>query len=108
VTEGNSAIPSPNIWHHEDTYEIENRGVDPDGVLWDAMRAVRSFDGADVLDIGCGSGFHLPHFALTASSRTNRWSRRRSHGFGGRASRTSWTCAEDPRNRFRCKPIRSM
>ena len=70
MTEDNSAIPSPNIWHHEDVYEIENRGVDPDGAIWAAMRAVRSFDGADVLDIGCGSGFHLPHFARMAHSVT--------------------------------------
>ena len=24
------AVPSPNIWHHPDTYEIENRAVDPE------------------------------------------------------------------------------
>lgn len=60
------AIPSPNIWHHPDVYEIENNGVDPDGVVWAAMRDVRSWDGADVLDVGCGSGFHLPFFAQTA------------------------------------------
>ena len=32
------------------------------------MRQVRDWAGADVLDIGCGSGFHLPHFARTAHS----------------------------------------
>lgn len=61
-------IPSPNIWHYPTTYEIENRGVDPDGLIWAAMREVRDWDGADVLDVGCGSGFHLPHFAHTARS----------------------------------------
>lgn len=61
-------IPSPNIWTSPDTYEIENRGVDPDGVIWAAMRQVRDWAGADVLDIGCGSGFHLPFFARTARS----------------------------------------
>ncbi|WP_265443367.1 class I SAM-dependent methyltransferase [Flexivirga meconopsidis] len=59
-------IPSPNIWEHPDTYEIENRGVDPDGLIWAAMRRVRDWAGADVLDIGCGSGYHLPYFARTA------------------------------------------
>lgn len=61
-------IPSPNIWHYPDVYEIENCGVDPDGLIWDAIRRVRDWDGADVLDIGCGSGFHLPHFAATSRS----------------------------------------
>jgi SAM-dependent methyltransferase len=62
------AIPSPNIWSHPDTYEIENRGVDPDGAIWATMRQVRDWQGTDVLDIGCGSGFHLPYFARTARS----------------------------------------
>ncbi len=60
------AIPSPNIWDHPDVYELENRGVDPDGVIDTAMREVRDWAGADVLDVGCGSGFHLPLFATTA------------------------------------------
>jgi len=60
-------IPSPNIWNAPAVYELENRGVDPDGVIETAMRAVRSPDGACVLDIGCGSGFHLPRFAATAA-----------------------------------------
>lgn len=69
MTQGNSeAIPSPNIWYHPTSYEIENRGVDPDGSIWAAMRRVRDWNGADVLDIGCGSGFHLPFFARSARS----------------------------------------
>jgi len=27
------AVPSPNIWFHPETYELENRSVDRDGVL---------------------------------------------------------------------------
>ena len=57
------AIPSPNIWHWPDLYEIENAAVDPDGVLESTMRSIRSGRGATVLDIGCGTGFHLPRFA---------------------------------------------
>lgn len=39
IAEG--GIPSPNIWHHPKVYEIENRAVDPDGVIEPAMQAVR-------------------------------------------------------------------
>jgi SAM-dependent methyltransferase len=62
-------IPSPNIWRHPRVYEQENRGVDPDGVIETAMREVRGWDGAVVLDIGCGSGFHLPRFAAGGAGR---------------------------------------
>jgi len=61
------AIPSPNIWKHTATYELENHAVDPDGLLWSAMRARADWAGAVVLDLGCGTGFHLPAFAQTAS-----------------------------------------
>lgn len=62
------ARPSPNIWHHTATYEIENRAVDPDGRIEAAMTAQASWAGRDVLDLGCGTGFHLPRFAATAGS----------------------------------------
>jgi len=61
------AIPSPNIWHHTATYEIENRAVDPHGRLAAALERVSGgWAGRDVLDLGCGTGFHLPTFAATA------------------------------------------
>ena len=62
------AVPSPNIWHHPQTYEIENRAVDPEGAIEDAMRSVASWAGRDVLDLGCGTGFHLPRWARDARS----------------------------------------
>ncbi|MFE3452693.1 class I SAM-dependent methyltransferase [Nonomuraea sp. NPDC059194] len=62
------AIPSPNIWNTPTIYELENRAVDPDGAANAAMRAIRPWDGATVLDIGCGSGYHLPSLAASAAS----------------------------------------
>ena len=61
-------IPSPNIWANPDVYEIENRGVDPAGLIEAAMAGIHDWAGQRVLDVGCGSGFHLPQFAQTASS----------------------------------------
>lgn len=61
------AVPSPNIWNAPQTYELENRAVDPDGVLAAAMRRIRPWDGGTVLDVGCGTGFHLPMFAGDAA-----------------------------------------
>lgn len=60
-------IPSPNIWNSPDVYELENRGVDPDGLIEAAMRRHHDWAGARVLDVGCGSGFHLPRFASDAA-----------------------------------------
>jgi SAM-dependent methyltransferase len=62
------AVPSPNIWQHTATYEIENHAADPDGRLWSAMTDRVSWQGRRVLDLGCGSGFHLPRFAEDAAS----------------------------------------
>ena len=61
-------MPSPNIWHHTATYELENRAADPDGRLWSTLQSLASWEARDVLDLGCGSGFHLPLFAATARS----------------------------------------
>lgn len=61
------ARPSPNIWNHPRTYEKENRAVDPEGAIEGAMASIRDWSGARVLDIGCGTGFHLGRFAATAA-----------------------------------------
>ena len=60
-------VASPNIWRHPAVYELENRAVDPEGVIEAAMRSVRDWRGATVLDVGCGSGYHLPWFAADAA-----------------------------------------
>lgn len=58
--------PSPNIWNHPSTYELESRCFDPDGLVEAALLSVTDWTGLDVLDIGCGTGFQLPRFASTA------------------------------------------
>jgi SAM-dependent methyltransferase len=59
---------SPNIWDHPEVYEIENRVVDRAGVVEAAMERIHSLRGVTLLDIGCGTGFHLPRFAALGST----------------------------------------
>jgi SAM-dependent methyltransferase len=66
VRRGIEALPSPNIWHWPETYEIENRAQDVNGDIWRVLTEVADWRGRDVVDIGCGSGFHLPGFAAAA------------------------------------------
>jgi SAM-dependent methyltransferase len=74
------AVPSPNIWDFPEIYEIENRAVDPDRVIEGAVAELAAASragllGADptwgqVLDVGCGNGFHLPRLAEHADHVT--------------------------------------
>lgn len=64
----NATIPSPNIWHWPQLYEVENRAQDVDGAIYAHIRSVADWADADVVDIGCGTGFHLPMFAASARS----------------------------------------
>jgi SAM-dependent methyltransferase len=63
-------LRSPNIWDSPQVYEIENRAVDRAGALWSLIGSLGPWTGRDVLDVGCGTGFHLPHFAEEARSVT--------------------------------------
>jgi SAM-dependent methyltransferase len=65
---GRPPIPSPNIWNWPEVYERENLAQDADGTLWAALAEAVCWDGADVVDVGCGDGFHLPRFAERAAS----------------------------------------
>ncbi|WP_433799356.1 class I SAM-dependent methyltransferase [Actinomycetospora sp. CA-084318] len=60
---------SPNIWRWPDVYEAENAAQDATGALWEALEASVDLSG-DVVDVGCGDGYHLPRFATTARSVT--------------------------------------
>ncbi len=64
---GTSVRRSPNIWDRPATYEVENLGADRAGVIAAAMSARADWADRTVLDIGCGTGFHLPWFADTAA-----------------------------------------
>ncbi len=61
-------VPSPNIWYHPDAYELENQAQDADAVLWRNLAEWVPWAGREVVDVGCGDGFHLPRFAGTARS----------------------------------------
>jgi ubiquinone/menaquinone biosynthesis C-methylase UbiE len=58
--------PSPNIWNTPELYELENLAADPHGRVAAAMREIADWTGRTVLDIGCGTGFHLPLWAASA------------------------------------------
>ena len=56
-------IRSPNIWDTPDVYELENCASDRAGVIDTTIDALHPLAGADLLDVGCGTGFHLPRLA---------------------------------------------
>ncbi|HET6597801.1 MAG TPA: class I SAM-dependent methyltransferase [Anaerolineales bacterium] len=58
--------PSPNIQTSPDVYELENRAADPDQRIEQAMQAIATWDGKIVLDLGAGTGFHIPRFQQAA------------------------------------------
>lgn len=62
-------VPSPNIWQQPATYELENRAVDPEHLI-EAQIATwlgtPTWQVDTVVDIGCGTGFHLPELASHA------------------------------------------
>jgi SAM-dependent methyltransferase len=59
-------VPSPNIWHWPEIYELENRAQDVGDKVWSALKDAAGWSGRDVVDVGCGDGFHLPRFAAEA------------------------------------------
>jgi SAM-dependent methyltransferase len=58
---------APNIADNHETYELENRAIDPSGVLWQALRDQADWHGRTIVDLGCGTGFWLPRYATAAA-----------------------------------------
>jgi SAM-dependent methyltransferase len=60
--------PALNQGGRPDLYELENRAIDPDGVLLEAMRELAPWAGRTLVDLGCGSGYWLPGYADEAGA----------------------------------------
>ncbi len=56
-------IRSPNIWDAPEIYELENLASDRAEIIDSAIASLHPLEGATLLDVGCGSGFHLPRYA---------------------------------------------
>jgi len=54
---------APNIGGHPASYELENRAVDQAGHLLAAMRGIATWAGRTIVDLGCGTGYWLGHYA---------------------------------------------
>lgn len=52
-----------NIVGDSETYELENEALRRDGRLDQAMHAIAPWEGKTLVDVGCGTGFWLPHYA---------------------------------------------
>lgn len=61
-------VASPNIWRWPALYEVENRAQDAGDAIFPMLAQVAPWNGRDVVDVGCGSGYHLPRFAVEAAS----------------------------------------
>jgi len=59
--------PAPNQGGRPDLYELENRALDPAGLVLAAMRKLAPWAGKTLVDLGCGSGFWLPGYADDAA-----------------------------------------
>ncbi len=53
---------APNIQKNPDIYEIENIAADPDRLIEAAMLKIAPWNDKIVLDLGSGTGFHIPRF----------------------------------------------
>jgi SAM-dependent methyltransferase len=82
--------PAPNQGARPDLYELENRAIDPDGLVLAAMRDLAPWADRVLVDLGCGSGYWLPGYAAQASTVI---------GVEPDPALLSWAAARDPRVR---------
>jgi SAM-dependent methyltransferase len=68
VPELSDFVRAPNQADDPGLYEVENAAIDPAGVLAAAVWSAAPWDGRDVLDVGCGSGYWLPTYKQRARS----------------------------------------
>lgn len=59
-------VPAPNIHNHPELYELENRALQRDGRLDEALAQVADWADRALLDLGCGTGFWLSSYARRA------------------------------------------
>ena len=57
---------APNIVGDPESYELENEALRRDGTLDLTLYAIAPWDNKTLVDIGCGTGFWLPHYAERA------------------------------------------
>ena len=68
VGEFSDWMPAPNIRDNQALYELENRALDPAGIVLSAMRDLAPWSGRSLVDLGCGTGFWLPGYADEAAA----------------------------------------
>ncbi|MEZ7897457.1 MAG: class I SAM-dependent methyltransferase [Flaviflexus sp.] len=56
-------IPSGNQAVDPALYDIENAAIDPDGIMWRELVRLAPWQGKDLVDLGCGSGWWLEKYA---------------------------------------------
>ncbi len=58
---------SPNIQSDSELYELENIACDPDKLIEAFFKEHFPWEGKNVLDLGCGTGFHIPYYSEEAN-----------------------------------------
>lgn len=58
---------APNIGGHPASYELENEALDRAGHVLTALRAIAPWEGRTIVDLGCGTGYWLRHYAQEAA-----------------------------------------